>query len=481
MKVLIIATNRERFPHAVAPLGAAHVACALQQAGHQAVLLDLGFQRRMSRAMQTAIERLQPGLIGFSIRNLDSCCYHQPRSFHHEALQIVDEVRRHSDAPLIAGGGAVSVVRDELLRHLGIRYGIAGEGEQSLPLFVAALERGEVPANIPGLIDTEANGSVCQAAFDIRLDESVMNPHDLIDYRKYYRGGGFVSLQTKRGCPFTCAYCNYPQLEGKRYRLRPPELCVDDMERFVKNRGLRDFFFSDSVFNLPRSHALAIAEEIIGRGLKIRWMAYCNPRGIDREVVKAFKASGCVGVELGLDAAIDKMIQNLGKNFTQKDVARAFAALGAEALPFSAFMLFGGPEESWQDIEETQRFLSSAGRPKVVVASLGIRIYRHTKVYQAALAEGLVTEQTPLLEPRYYVSRFLGKQAIARLDELSRKDSVWITPTDWNAWPIRMLNTLSHWTRTLPPWKDSEFYGRHIRKHVRLRPVQHAVHDAHSP
>ena len=42
MKVLLVATNRERSPYPVAPLGALCVAGAARAAGHEVEFLDLG-------------------------------------------------------------------------------------------------------------------------------------------------------------------------------------------------------------------------------------------------------------------------------------------------------------------------------------------------------------------------------------------------------------------------------------------------------
>ena len=42
MKLLLVATNRERSPYPVAPLGALCVAAAARDAGHEVEFLDMG-------------------------------------------------------------------------------------------------------------------------------------------------------------------------------------------------------------------------------------------------------------------------------------------------------------------------------------------------------------------------------------------------------------------------------------------------------
>ena len=478
MRVLLIASNRARFPYAVAPLGAACVTGMLRLSGHEAQLLDLCFETSAIRAIGKAVRRFKPDVIGLSIRNLDNCSFHHPHVYYDDDREVVAAIRHWTHAEIIAGGSAVSVGGPRLLEHLGVRYGIAGEGERSVLSLLKALETGADFGNIPGLLGVVPSGcrTVIPPRFDCDLSRLPMNTCEGIEYGKYYKTGGFVSVQTKRGCSFSCIYCNYPALEGSCYRLRPPEQCVDDMERIVTDLGLRDFFFVDSVFNIPSEHALVICNEIIRRELRIRWMAYCNPIGLDREMARAFRRSGCAGVELGLDAATDKMLRNMGKCFSQRDVASAFEALRAERLPYAVFLLFGGPDETWDDISQTRAFFDQCCTANAVFASLGIRIYEDTPIHAIGLRESRINAQTDLLKPTYYVSEQLGSRPVERLDALSCQTNTWITPTDWDSLLIRAIQRTAGRLRLIPGWKGVSGYGKHMRRLIHGRQTRQGRH-----
>ena len=467
MRVLIIATNRERFPYGVAPVGAASIVNTLRNAGYDAEFLDLYFAKNVSDSIRRTILRIRPDVIGFSIRNLDNSSFMGTSTYVEEAQTIVAEVRKHSDATLVAGGPAVSIGYVDFLKYIDVPYGLVGEGEKSIVMFMRALEGTGDFDTIPGLLRFEGEHALVNPHnMDLALEKCAVNDPTPIDYKRYFRAGGYVGIQTKRGCPFKCIFCNYPVLEGTNYRLRPPEQCVDDMEKVIRDTGRRDFFFVDGVFNLPVWHGKAIAEELTRRDLKVRWMAYCNPLGFTRDLAVTYKRSGCVGVELGVDSATDKMLESMQKPQKSTTLAKTCDALEYADLPYAIFMLFGGPGETWDDIEETQRAIRAAGNPNAVMASMGIRVFPQTTIEKIAREEGVISSETDLLQPQFYISSELGPidEVPDKLNRLACQDPAWATPTDWNSWVIKSINVLSHRLRMMPNWKRVEDYGKHMRR-----------------
>ncbi|MFO7560788.1 MAG: radical SAM protein [Desulfobacterales bacterium] len=465
MKILIVAINQEKFPSAVAPIGAASIVSILQKFSHEVSFLDLCFSSNISRNLIKELKKTNPEIVGLSIRNLDNCSLVAKKTFYKIARTIIRTVKAHSNAEVIMGGGGVTVLPRELAEYLDVSYAFIGEGEESLPAFLNSYETGKDFGKIPGLLYRNHNTwRLNPPDFSGKLDDYPLYSYDRIDYKKYFDYGGFIGYQTKRGCPFKCIYCSYRTLEGPRLRLRSPRLCVDDMEQIVRETGLRDFFFTDGVFNWPVDHAVRICEEIIKRDLKIRWIAYCNPPGLDHEVIRTFKASGCVGIELGVDAVTDKMLINMGKGFTRQDIQKAYRAFIDEELPLAVFLLFGGPDETYEDMVESQKSLMEFGKANAVFASLGIRIYPDAPIYNIALQEGVITDRTNLLEPVFYISEKLGEGAMERLDTLARREATWSTPTDWNSITVKSVQRILNRFRSIPNWKDIEAYGAHMRR-----------------
>ncbi len=218
------------------------------------------------------------------------------------------------------------------------------------------------------------------------------------------------------------------------------------------------------MFNDPREHALAVCAALSRRRLPIRWMAFCNPVGFDAEMARAMAQSGCEGLEFGLDAATPKMLTTLRKPFGQEEIRVALQAAHGAGLPFAVHLLFGGPGETWADVEEAQAFLNGCAPANGIFAAFGIRVYEGTAIAAIASREGMLKQESDLFEPAYYVSPALAGRAEVNLDRIARQRPEWTSPVDWRRPLMRWTQKVMNFLDVRPQWKDIRGYGRHMRR-----------------
>jgi radical SAM superfamily enzyme YgiQ (UPF0313 family) len=463
MKILIVATNQEKSPYPVAPIGVLCVAAAARDAGHDVTFLDMGAAMFPKFALRSALARNDFQAVAFGIRNLDNCWYFAPRSYLDDVCQFAEIVREKFSGPFILGGTGFSVSPEGWMKRLQADIGILGEGERALVEVLAHIEQSLPLEGIDGVITRQKDSAKPTQAIP-NLGELTLPAHDLCQYSRYLRNGGFVGVQTKRGCPFKCSYCIYPQLEGRRYRLRPPEMVVDEVEKVYRQANVRHFFFVDSVFNDPKKHALAVCKELARRKLPIRWNAFCNPVGFDDEVARTMAEAGCSGVEFGLDVATDKMFEAWNKPFGEKETRIALKAAYDAKLPFANFMLFGGPTETWKDVEDSQKFLKDCAPANAVFAVVGIRVFENTPLVANAVADGQIKAGQDLFPPAYYLSPAMLKDTEMTLDRIARRDESWTSPVDWKRFVTRVGQKVTVALNVRPQWKHLRSYGRNARK-----------------
>ncbi|MGA2192184.1 MAG: radical SAM protein [Nitrospirota bacterium] len=371
MKVLLVSLNRESEPFTAAPIGLALVGSSLKEAGHEVSVLDLLFSDDPAGDLKKAVLGFEPGLIGLSIRNIESSTeFLMPRY-----RELVQGLAAYTDAPVAAGGPAFSIMPRQALSYLGLKYGVAGEGEAAAVGLARALETGADPASVPGVCTLD-NGefSLMPGA---PIEGSALKSPDwsLLPVHRY----DMVGVQSKRGCSFSCIYCTYPSLEGRRMRLRNPGEVAGEMESAVAAGIKAPFYFVDNVFNNPRGHAEDICDEMVRRGVEVSWGCLATPSGLDKGLIHKMKSAGCESLEIGADSLSGRMLKGLGKNFTPQDVERAVAACKETGTMHMVFLILGGPGEGEDTLSETFEALESLSPDKVFAVS-GVRIYPGTPI-----------------------------------------------------------------------------------------------------
>jgi radical SAM superfamily enzyme YgiQ (UPF0313 family) len=358
MRVLLVSANREMLPSPVIPLGVLSVAASLRDA-HEVSVLDLCFEEDAHGALREAIATFAPDVIGVGLRNLHTNAYDGMERLLAEYAALVMVAREVSPAPVVLGGAGFSLQPTTLLQRLGADYGVVGEGERAFRDLVDRLARGEKPERIVhGGAVSRSEGVVRIRTSEIRSDLDLLpSPaRDLTDAR-YYAFDGTVNVQTKRGCAFQCTYCDYPDLEGRKVRVRAPDAIADELLALSREPGVTHAFFVDSVFNVPPAHARATCDALIARGSPLPWVCYGSPVAFEEPLVAAMAKAGCVGAEIGTDTGTASMLRRLKKPFSLEDVRKTRELfLRHEIFDCHTFVL-GAEGETPEEALETLRFV----------------------------------------------------------------------------------------------------------------------------
>ena len=432
MRVLLVSANREHLPDPIFPLGLAYIAAAVTAAGHEIDVADLCFGRKPLDDLRSQVARFQPDVIGLSLRNVDNAAY--PLTVDYLALhrEVVDTLHAVSSAPVVLGGSGFSILPQAYMHELDGDWGIAGEGERAFVALLQALQQGLDPSSIPGVVSAEA-GTKPSAGISIKPQRPANWAEGLrplrapFDYPRYIRRGGTGNIQTKRGCIFKCSYCTYPLLEGNRFRARDAVDIVDEIESLQREYGPHPVFFVDSILNFPRGHVEAICEEILSRGIDLRWSCYATPAKLDRHQAQLMARAGCEGIELGTDAVDDEQLARLGKSFDSEVAERANRYCMEAGLRVCQTIIFGAPGETESSVRTTCDALRKMN-PTAVVAMTGVRLYPGTPMSQALIDEGKVRPDDIGLLPTFYIDPAVSDFLPGFLQQQAHEAGNWVLP-----------------------------------------------------
>lgn len=168
---------------------------------------------------------------------------------------INDAQRRH--VPVVVGGAAVMTF-PEIFKKKGVSV-IVGESEALFPDFLTDFQSG-------------AQKSIYRAPLGSGVDlfNSLMPDYSLISKYDY----SFIGVQTTRGCPFHCEFCQVSKWLGTDYRHKSVSRVVEEICT-VKSTWPDAFFFfyDDNLFADPAFGA-ALFEEMVSENIHLdRWGA----------------------------------------------------------------------------------------------------------------------------------------------------------------------------------------------------------------
>lgn len=410
MKVLLVQSLSKNLKP-VFPVGLARIASAIRDK-HDVVVFDPNLERGNIRgAIEEKLGSFDPGIIGISLRNIDSVDYIGREFFYPDFVKLVRFLRNSKPkAKIVVGGSGFSLFVKEIIDdNPEIDVGVFLEGEESFQEF---LEDVDNPHKVKGLF--VRNGSAVEFTGrrdPVNFQNLPMPAYELFDLNKYISRIIGIGIDGKRGCCLKCAYCPYPFLTGSNVRIRTPKGIVDEIEFLVSNYGIKNFAFVDPVFNIPIEHGENVCREILSRNLNIKWSCWTNEKLFTEEFARLAMEAGCVAFPFSTDAFSDKSLKLLNKNYTNKDILNAVdIAQKIDNINIGFSFFLNPPSSSTMTFLQMIWFLLKAkyklgNKMKKIFVINRIRVEPHTKMRLIAIQEGLIKEDTNLLRPIYYTQR----------------------------------------------------------------------------
>ena len=366
-------------------------------------MVDLEIERDTSTVLKDAIEVFCPDIIGISVRNIDDQRMENSRLLLDPIKEIVTLCRDLSEVPIVLGGAGYSIFPESALSFLGADMGIQGEGEVVFPELMRRIELGADLLKLPGLY-LPGHGLQCERMFVKDQDQLPLPEPDLWPVLSK-KEEIWLPVQTRRGCPLSCSYCSTGTIEGRTIRKRSPELVVQWVARWRK-AGVERFYFVDNTFNLPPSYAKEVCRKLIDYDLNIRWWSIIYPKGVDEELVRLMVRSGCEHVSLGSESGSERILKDMKKRFTPKEVRQISEMISNHGINQMGFLLLGSPGETRESVKESLVFADSL-RLDTLKITVGVRIYPHTPLAKSAENEGVISSKDNLLLPRFYLAKGL--------------------------------------------------------------------------
>ncbi len=376
------------------PIGIMSLSAVLKREGHECVMFDQANPNTPNDVIIEQIRRRKPALVGLSFLSTTSYPYAKILS---RQIRVVDFKVK------LAFGGVFASLNAQLVKHQcpDVNFICRGDGEQ---LILDLIEHLEDPIKVDG-VTWAKDGQVIQnpnRKMERNLDQWPFPDREglplefvesmPLDVPVVLSMERFTSMQTSRGCPWPCVFCDIPIFNEGKWRSRSPQHVVEEF-KYLQNLGYGAVAFVDDHFLLQPKRIEAICSGINNAGVTIQWGCEGRVDSVAQHLFPAMAKAHCRTLMFGIESGSQKVLDRLKKEQTLEEVETAVVNAKQAGIEIvHGFFVVGNPEETVEDIKSTFEFASRL--PLDTFGFNRLCVYRGTPLWQEYVKRGLVSEAT---------------------------------------------------------------------------------------
>ena len=301
--------------------------------------------------------------------------------------QILGQLRRAGyTKPIILGGPQVSYVKSGLeALYPAANVFVRGYAEEAV---ARLMERKEPLEPISGV----------HYAGQLDLGESASAPLETLPspfLAGIIKPQRFIRWETKRGCPFRCAFCQHRESDARAVRRAVGAARIDaEVDWITSHRVIRDVAVLDPIFNSGGDSHLRVLDRLADGGFDGKLALQCrlemaSDAFLDR--VARLNRTARVVLECGLQTihrAEERLERHIDRGNNLAAVARALAAAERRGVDCEVSLIYGLPGQTLASFRESVAFCRRHGVRRI--RAFPLMLLRGTPLHAKAAELGLV-------------------------------------------------------------------------------------------
>ena len=273
---------------------------------------------------------------------------------------------RESGVPTVMGGVHATMLPEEAGQY--VDSVVIGEAEGVWPRVIGDFESGKL-------------GRTYRGGFPDLKDMPIPR-YDLFPRRC------LGAIQTSRGCPMNCEFCAVTTFNGNRYRHRPVEEVLHELEKMPQKVV---FFLDDNIVGHGKENeerAIALFEGMIKRGLNKFWFGQASMNFAGNQTVLEYAArSGCLLVMIGVEAEQPEALREIKKTANlralKQSYQEAFRRIHQHGIAIHGFFMYGMDADTPDSLRRRAEFIRTCGvdsaRISIICPFPGTRLYERMR------------------------------------------------------------------------------------------------------
>ena len=315
--------------------------------------------------------------------------------------ELFQVLRQYPGIPSLTGGVFTTMAPEIVIQHPDVQVIGVGEGEEVIVDFCEAVRTKGDPRHIPGTWAKDAEGFIIRNKRRplVNINNTIAD-FSLFDDRRFLRPLGAkiwkaMPLETYRGCPYTCTFCNSPAQvviakendQGNYLRRKRMDNLQREMELMIKRHNPDFFYINDDAFMArPRQEVADFVK--MYSNIRIPFWFQTRFEDIDAAKLQALKDVGCYRISFGLEHGDEKYRkEKLYRKISNEKILQKAEIVAQSGIPFTLNIVVGFPYETRELLFESIKFV----RQIKGYDSLSVNVfvpYHGTVLRDMALKEG---------------------------------------------------------------------------------------------
>jgi radical SAM superfamily enzyme YgiQ (UPF0313 family) len=319
------------------------------------------------------------------------------------SIAIAERFRNRGRPGLLVAGGACMLHMVTRLRDL-IDVAFIGEAEETWPQFIRDYAKGRRKNIYRQIAKPDLSGMPVPRWELIRGDLS-----------RY----SMAAVQTIRGCPHDCSFCDVIYTFGRKLRKKPVDQVIEEI-KLLQSLGVEMIFFSDDNFAADRKHAKAMLRRIIeiNKTFEVQ-VGFVTQVDItiakDDELLQLMLDANFIDLQIGIESVHPESLKDIHKQHNLNvDLVESVKKIQSYGMIVLAHMIVGIDSDDDHAFERSEQFLKDANI--VHQANHPLMAPPGTKLWYQLRREGRLVEVSPDLQDRMDVYTNVVPKQMSRLD-----------------------------------------------------------------
>lgn len=296
------------------------------------------------------------------IASSDLVCMSTLSAAAEKTYRLASKIRRQLHIPVILGGTHATYFPESCLNYCD--YVVMGEGDETILELCAALSKGEDVSRVAGIAFNK-NGQMVRTPgrpgvknFDTIPDFSLIKGYKKFSFLESLVKLRFplLTVQSTRGCSFSCKYCIVNTMFSGGYTTRSIESVIRDLHD--KRQYGRELLFVDNNFSINRVYTKKLLKRMIEEdfGFDIMVLTRIDAAG-DDELLHLMRRAGITQLYQGYESIQPETLAAYDKRQSVEKIVKAIEKLHSFGFRLSGSFVIGADTDTLETIRSTTQFV----------------------------------------------------------------------------------------------------------------------------